>query len=150
MFGNPDSDGVYPYVLTYDEQADSFTLTFNVPVTDEVVLTYYAKLVEAPAEPGDYQLQTNESATLDPAGDEDPIAFPDPTVDYTVAEPEPEPEEPKDPEQKPTDDTKDDTKKKPSKGKLPQTGDIALALTAGVAVVGAASAGAGVWFKRRK
>lgn len=150
VFGNPDSDGVYPYVLTYDEQAHSFTLTFNVPVTDEVVLTYYAKLVEAPTEPGDYQLQTNESATLDPAGDEDPIAFPDPTVDYTVAEPEPEPEEPKDPEQKPTDDTKDDTKKKPSKGKLPQTGDIALAVTAGVAVVGAASAGAGVWFKRRK
>lgn len=89
-FGNQLSDGSYEYELVYypegtgNDNNDSFTLTFNVPVAgNAVTLNYSAKLVQAPTTAGEYDLATNEVATLTPQGGT-PTEFPKPTVHYTL------------------------------------------------------------------
>ena len=74
------------FELVYDPSADAFTLYINTPIAgNDVVVSYYVDLVQAPTIAGEYQLNTNNSAVLDPAGDTLKSAeFPKPTVEYTV------------------------------------------------------------------
>lgn len=144
--------GETAFVLTYDPDADSFTLNINVPIAgDDVVLSYYVELAQAPTEPGDYTLHTNASATITPEGG-DSVTFPDPTIDYTVEEEEPvTPDEPTTTPDDGTDDTKVADDATTSDGKLPKTGDPAsIASVAMAAMAGLGAIGAGTLVSKRR
>lgn len=93
------ADGSYRFLLQHTAGEDEkLVLTLNEAVAPArpAVLEYRARLVDAPTDPGAYDLKVNESATLYPVdgnGIKGTAAeFPVPEVSYTVAEPEPEPE----------------------------------------------------------
>lgn len=95
---NRSKDGQdYPYVVSYyqngkDGSGECFVWEINVDVSNfaPVQLIYKVKLVDAPTDPGTYELPTNESATLYPkdsnglSGKEQ--EFEKPTVSYTDEE----------------------------------------------------------------
>ena len=95
-FGTADDQSQFE--LTYDQATDAITLDINIPIAgNDVVVSYYVDLVQAPTKAGEYQLNTNNSAVLDPAGDTlEPAEFPKPTVKYVTEEAE-EPVVPVDP-----------------------------------------------------
>lgn len=71
-FGIPNTEGVYPYVLTYypngvvGDTREQFDLEINVPVENAkaLQLTYSLTLVEKSSTAGTYRVPTNEEATL--------------------------------------------------------------------------------------
>ena len=87
----------YPYVVSYyqngkDSSGECFVWEINVDVSNfaPVQLIYKVKLVDAPTDPGTYELPTNESATLYPK-DSNGLPgkkqeFEKPTVSYTDEE----------------------------------------------------------------
>ena len=90
-------DKDYPYVVSYYQNGkngsgECFVWEINVDVSnfEPVQLIYKVKLVDAPTDPGTYELPTNESATLYPkdsnglSGKEQ--EFEKPTVSYTDEE----------------------------------------------------------------
>ena len=104
-FGDPLTDGEYPYVLTYTKTADDgekFVLKFNVPVSNfsRVELTYSVKLADATTQSGTHGQYdkdgskgydgwyTNSYAVLNPVDSNgESLAaeyFAKPTVSYTV------------------------------------------------------------------
>lgn len=104
-FGDPLTDGEYPYVLTYTKAADDgekFVLKFNVPVSnfDRVELTYSVKLADATTQSGTHGQYdkdgskgydgwyTNSYAVLNPVDSNgESLAaeyFAKPTVSYTA------------------------------------------------------------------
>ncbi|WP_428222280.1 S-layer homology domain-containing protein, partial [Flintibacter sp.] len=95
---NSSKDGQdYPYVVSYyqngkDGSGECFVWEINVDVSNfaPVQLIYKVKLVDAPTDPGTYELPTNESATLYPK-DSNGLPgkkqeFEKPTVSYTDEE----------------------------------------------------------------
>ncbi|HIS69967.1 MAG TPA: VWA domain-containing protein [Candidatus Gallacutalibacter stercoravium] len=113
-FGEKDAAGKYPYEVLYtpgEKDAEKFTLTFNVPVSNfaPVQLSYTVVLANPKTEAGTYGqydangslgydgLYTNNSAILYPKdtnGVEGPSeVFPMPTVSYTVKPVSSQPEE---------------------------------------------------------
>ena len=90
----PVGDGTYAFTLEYERgnglNEERFTWHIGEAVSNfaPVQLTYTVKLVTPPTEPGDYKLDTNQSATLHPVNSDgtpgDPEDFEKPTVDYTV------------------------------------------------------------------
>ena len=93
------SDGTYRFTLKYQAgENEKLTLTLNEAAAPSrpVVLEYSELLVNKPTEPGTHTLKVNESAVLHPI-DGNGVAgkayeFPVPTVDYTVAKPDPAPQ----------------------------------------------------------
>ncbi len=163
-FGELLDSGKYEFELTYypaDNADERFQLDINVPVTKDkpVKLSYQVKLVNPKTAAGtygvydkygenndgsaDYDLYTNNKATLYPVDSNgnkgNPEDFKKPTVSYTV----PESPEPTPPTTEPEEETGDKTS-------LAKTGDTfnAAGLLALLAV-GAAGVGAGA-YKRKK
>lgn len=138
------NDGTYRFTLKYQAgENEKLTLTLNEAAAPSrpVVLEYSELLVNKPTEPGTHTLKVNESAVLHPidgngvAGDA--YEFPVPTVDYTVAKPDPAPQP------SATDKPSDNgaaTDKPGAKTALAKTGDEAFAIGMGCLLVAGASA----------
>lgn len=138
------SDGTYRFTLKFQAgENEKLILTLNEAAAPSrpVVLEYSELLVNKPTEPGTHTLKVNESAVLHPI-DGNGVAgeayeFPVPTVDYTVAKP--------DPASQPgaTDKPSDNgaaTDKPGAKTALAKTGDEAFAIGMGCLLVAGASA----------
>ncbi|WP_417058345.1 vWA domain-containing protein [Ellagibacter isourolithinifaciens] len=138
------SDGTYRFTLKYQAgENEKLTLTLNEAATPSrpVVLEYSELLVNKPTEPGTHTLKVNESAVLHPI-DGNGVAgeayeFPVPTVDYTVAKPDPTPQPGA--TDKPSDNGAA-TDKPGAKTALAKTGDEAFAIGMGCLLVAGASA----------
>ena len=138
------NDGTYRFTLKYQAgENEKLTLTLNEAAAPSrpVVLEYSELLVNKPTEPGTHALKVNEIAVLHPidgngvAGDA--YEFPVPTVDYTVAKPDPTPQPGA--TDKPSDNGA--TADKPgAKTALAKTGDEAFAIGMGCLLVAGASA----------
>lgn len=138
------NDGTYRFTLKYQAgENEKLTLTLNEAAAPSrpVVLEYSELLVNKPTEPGTHTLKVNESAVLHPI-DGNGVAgeayeFPVPTVDYTVAKPDPVPQPGA--TDKPSDNGT--TADKPgAKTALAKTGDAAFAIGMGCLLVAGASA----------
>ena len=138
------SDGTYRFTLKYQAgENEKLTLTLNEAAAPSrpVVLEYSELLVNKPTEPGTHTLKVNESAVLHPI-DGNGVAgeayeFPVPTVDYTVAKPDPAPQPSA--TDKPSDNGA--TADKPgAKTALAKTGDEAFAIGMRCLLVAGASA----------
>ena len=138
------NDGTYRFTLKYQAgENEKLTLTLNEAAAPSrpVVLEYSELLVNKPTEPGIHTLKVNESAVLYPI-DGNGVAgeayeFPVPTVDYTVAKPDPAPQPGA--TDKPSDNGT--TADKPgAKTALAKTGDAAFAIGMGCLLVAGASA----------
>ena len=138
------NDGTYRFTLKYQAgENEKLTLTLNEAAAPSrpVVLEYSELLVNKPTEPGTHTLKVNESAVLHPI-DGNGVAgeayeFPVPTVDYTVAKPDPAPQP------SATDKPSDNgaaTDKPGAKTALAKTGDEAFAIGMGCLLVAGASA----------
>lgn len=138
------SDGTYRFTLKYQAgENEKLILTLNEAATPSrpVVLEYSELLVNKPTEPGTHTLKVNESAVLHPI-DGNGVAgeayeFPVPTVDYTVAKPDPAPQPGA--TDKPSDNGAA-TNKPGAKTALAKTGDEAFAIGMGCLLVAGASA----------
>ena len=138
------SDGTYRFTLKYQAgENEKLILTLNEAVAPSrpVVLEYSELLVNKPTEPGTHTLKVNESAVLHPI-DGNGVAgeayeFPVPTVDYTVAKPDPAPQPGA--TDKPSDNGAA-TDKPGAKTALAKTGDEAFAIGMGCLLVAGASA----------
>lgn len=138
------SDGTYRFTLKYQAgENEKLILTLNEAATPSrpVVLEYSELLVNKPTEPGTHTLKVNESAVLHPI-DGNGVAgeayeFPVPTVDYTVAKPDPAPQPGA--TDKPSDNGAA-TNKPGAKTALAKTGDEAFAIGMGCPLVAGASA----------
>ena len=138
------SDGTYRFTLKYQAgENEKLILTLNEAATPSrpVVLEYSELLVNKPTEPGTHTLKVNESAVLHPI-DGNGVAgeayeFPVPTVDYTVAKPDPAPQPGA--TDKPSDNGAA-TDKPGAKTALAKTGDEAFAIGMGCLLVAGASA----------
>ena len=138
------SDGTYRFTLKYQAgENEKLTLTLNEAAAPSrpVVLEYSELLVNKPTEPGTHTLKVNESAVLHPI-DGNGVAgeayeFPVPTVDYTVAKPDPAPQPGA--TDKPSDNGAA-TNKPGAKTALAKTGDEAFAIGMGCLLVAGASA----------
>lgn len=135
-----------PHRFTLKFQAgenEKLILTLNEAAAPSrpVVLEYSELLVNKPTEPGTHTLKVNESAVLHPI-DGNGVAgeayeFPVPTVDYTVAKPDPAPQPGA--TDKPSDNGAA-TNKPGAKTALAKTGDEAFAIGMGCLLVAGASA----------
>ena len=138
------SDGTYRFTLKYQAgENEKLILTLNEAATPSrpVVLEYSELLVNKPTEPGTHTLKVNESAVLHPI-DGNGVAgeayeFPVPTVDYTVAKPDPAPQPGA--TDKPSDNGAA-TNKPGAKTALAKTGDETFAIGMGCLLVAGASA----------
>ena len=138
------NDGTYRFTLKYQAgENEKLTLTLNEAAAPSrpVVLEYSELLVNKPTEPGTHTLKVNESAVLHPI-DGNGVAgeayeFPVPTVDYTVAKPDPAPQPGA--TDKPSDNGAA-TDKPGAKTALAKTGDEAFAIGMGCLLVAGASA----------
>ena len=138
------SDGTYRFTLKYQAgENEELILTLNEAAAPSrpVVLEYSELLVNKPTEPGTHTLKVNESAVLHPI-DGNGVAgeayeFPVPTVDYTVAKPDPAPQPGA--TDKPSDNGAA-TNKPGAKTALAKTGDEAFAIGMGCLLVAGASA----------
>lgn len=138
------SDGTYRFTLKFQAgENEKLTLTLNEAAAPSrpVVLEYSELLVNKPTEPGTHTLKVNESAVLHPI-DGNGVAgeayeFPVPTVDYTVAKPDPAPQPGA--TDKPSDNGAA-TDKPGAKTALAKTGDEAFAIGMGCLLVAGASA----------
>lgn len=138
------SDGTYRFTLKYQAgENEKLILTLNEAAAPSrpVVLEYSELLVNKPSEPGTHTLKVNESAVLHPI-DGNGVAgeayeFPVPTVDYTVAKPDPAPQPGA--TDKPSDNGAA-TDKPGAKTALAKTGDEAFAIGMGCLLVAGASA----------
>lgn len=138
------SDGTYRFTLKYQAgENEKLILTLNEAATPSrpVVLEYSELLVNKPTEPGTHTLKVNESAVLHPI-DGNGVAgeayeFPVPTVDYTVAKPDPAPQPGA--TDKPSDNGAA-TNKPGAKTALAKTGDEAFAIGMGCLLVAGTSA----------
>ncbi|WP_417300751.1 vWA domain-containing protein [Ellagibacter isourolithinifaciens] len=138
------SDGTYRFTLKYQAgENERLTLTLNEAAAPSrpVMLEYSELLVNKPIEPGTHTLKVNESAVLHPI-DGNGVAgetyeFPVPTVDYTVAKPDPAPQPGA--TDKPSDNGAA-TDKPGAKTALAKTGDEAFAIGMGCLLVAGASA----------
>lgn len=138
------NDGTYRFTLKYQAgENEKLTLTLNEAAAPSrpVVLEYSELLVNKPTEPGAHTLKVNESAVLHPI-DGNGVAgeayeFPVPTVDYTVAKPDPAPQPSA--TDKPSDNGTT-TDKPGAKTALAKTGDEAFAIEMGCLLVAGASA----------
>lgn len=138
------SDGTYRFTLKYQAgENEKLILTLNEAAAPSrpVVLEYSELLVNKPTEPGTHTLKVNESAVLHPI-DGNSVAgeayeFPVPTVDYTVAKPDPAPQPGA--TDKPSDNGAA-TNKPGAKTALAKTGDEAFAIGMGCLLVAGASA----------
>lgn len=137
-------DGTYRFTLKYQAgENEKLILTLNEAAAPSrpVVLEYSELLVNKPTEPGTHTLKVNESAVLHPI-DGNGVAgkayeFPVPTVDYTVAKPDPAPQPGA--TDKPSDNGAA-TDKPGAKTALAKTGDEAFAIGMGCLLVAGASA----------
>lgn len=91
-FGNADTSGVYPYIVTYMPGAqEQFVWKINVPVENAypLQLSYNLLLTASPTTAGTYTYPTNESATLEyTSSDESKTGteiFEKPEVTFTVS-----------------------------------------------------------------
>lgn len=138
------SDGTYRFTLKFQAgENEKLILTLNEAAAPSrpVVLEYSELLVNKPTEPGTHTLKVNESAVLHPI-DGNGVAgeayeFPVPTVDYTVAKPDPAPQPGA--TDKPSDNGAA-TNKPGAKTALAKTGDEAFAIGMGCLLVAGASA----------
>lgn len=138
------NDGTYRFTLKYQAgENEKLILTLNEAAAPSrpVVLEYSELLVNKPTEPGTHTLKVNESAVLHPI-DGNGVAgeayeFPVPTVDYTVAKPDPAPQPGA--TDKPSDNGAA-TDKPGAKTALAKTGDEAFAIGMGCLLVAGASA----------
>ena len=138
------SDGTYRFTLKYQAgENEKLILTLNEAAAPSrpVMLEYSELLVNKPTEPGTHTLKVNESAVLHPI-DGNGVAgeayeFPVPTVDYTVAKPDPAPQPGA--TDKPSDNGAT-TDKPGAKTALAKTGDEAFAIGMGCLLVAGASA----------
>lgn len=138
------SDGTYRFTLKFQAgENEKLILTLNEAAAPSrpVVLEYSELLVNKPTEPGTHTLKVNESAVLHPI-DGNGVAgeayeFPVPTVDYTVAKPDPAPQPGA--TDKPSDNGAA-TDKPGAKTALAKTGDEAFAIGMGCLLVAGASA----------
>lgn len=138
------NDGTYRFTLKFQAgENEKLTLTLNEAATPSrpVVLEYSELLVNKPTEPGTHTLKVNENAVLHPI-DGNGVAgeayeFPVPTVDYTVAKPDPAPQPGA--TDKPS-DNRAATDKPGAKTALAKTGDEAFAIGMGCLLVAGASA----------
>ena len=138
------NDGTYRFTLKFQAgENEELTLTLNEAATPSrpVVLEYSELLVNKPTEPGTHTLKVNENAVLHPI-DGNGVAgeayeFPVPTVDYTVAKPDPAPQPGA--TDKPS-DNRAATDKPGAKTALAKTGDEAFAIGMGCLLVAGASA----------
>ena len=138
------NDGTYRFTLKYQAgENEKLTLTLNEAAAPSrpVVLEYSELLVNKPTEPGTHTLKVNESAVLHPI-DGNGVAgeayeFPVPTVDYTVAKPDPAPQPGA--TDKPSDNGTT-TDKPGAKTALAKTGDEAFAIGMGCLLAAGASA----------
>lgn len=138
------SDGTYCFTLKFQAgENEKLILTLNEAAAPSrpVVLEYSELLVNKPTEPGTHTLKVNESAVLHPI-DGNGVAgeayeFPVPTVDYTVAKPDPAPQPGA--TDKPSDNGAA-TNKPGAKTALAKTGDEAFAIGMGCLLVAGASA----------
>ena len=138
------SDDTYRFTLKFQAgENEKLTLTLNEAAAPSrpVVLEYSELLVNKPTEPGTHTLKVNESAVLHPI-DGNGVAgeayeFPVPTVDYTVAKPDPAPQPGA--TDKPSDNGAA-TNKPGAKTALAKTGDEAFAIGMGCLLVAGASA----------
>ena len=138
------SDGTYRFTLKYQAgENEKLILTLNEAAAPSrpVVLEYSELLVNKPTEAGTHTLKVNESAVLHPI-DGNGVAgeayeFPVPTVDYTVAKPDPAPQPGA--TDKPSDNGAA-TDKPGAKTALAKTGDEAFAIGMGCLLVAGASA----------
>lgn len=138
------SDGTYRFTLKFQAgENEKLILTLNEAAAPSrpVVLEYSELLVNKPTEPGTHTLKVNESAVLHPI-DGNGVAgeayeFPIPTVDYTVAKPDPAPQPGA--TDKPSDNGAA-TDKPEAKTALAKTGDEAFAIGMGCLLVAGASA----------
>ena len=138
------NDGTYRFTLKYQAgENEKLTLTLNEAAAPSrpVVLEYSELLVNKPTEPGTHTLKVNESAVLHPI-DGNGVAgeayeFPVPTVDYTVAKPDPAPQPGA--ADKPSDNGAA-TDKPGAKTALAKTGDETFAIGMGCLLVAGASA----------
>mgnify|MGYP002769753665 FL=1 len=138
------NDGTYRFTLKYQAgENEKLVLTLNEAAAPSrpVVLEYSELLVNKPTEPGTHTLKVNESAVLHPI-DGNGVAgeayeFPVPTVDYTVAKPDPAPQPGA--TDKPSDNGTT-TNKPGAKTALAKTGDEAFAIGMGCLLVAGASA----------
>lgn len=138
------SDGTYRFTLKYQAgENEKLILTLNEAAAPSrpVALEYSELLVNKPTEPGTHTLKVNESAVLHPI-DGNGVAgeayeFPVPTVDYTVAKPDPAPQPGA--TDKPSDNGAT-TDKPGAKTALAKTGDEAFAIGMGCLLVAGASA----------
>ena len=129
--------------LIFAGENEKLILTLNEAAAPSrpVVLEYSELLVNKPTEPGTHTLKVNESAVLHPI-DGNGVAgeayeFPVPTVDYTVAKPDPAPQPGA--TDKPSDNGAA-TNKPGAKTALAKTGDEAFAIGMGCLLVAGASA----------
>lgn len=138
------SDGTYRFTLKFQAgENEKLILTLNEAAAPSrpVVLEYSELLVNKPTEPGTHTLKVNESAVLHPI-DGNGVAgeayeFPVPTVDYTVAKPDPAPQPGA--TDKPSDNGAA-TNKPGAKTALAKTGDEAFAIGMGCLLIAGASA----------
>ena len=138
------SDGTYRFTLKFQAgENEKLILTLNEAAAPSrpVMLEYSELLVNKPTEPGTHTLKVNESAVLHPI-DGNGVAgeayeFPVPTVDYTVAKPDPAPQPGA--TDKPSDNGAA-TDKPGAKTALAKTGDEAFAIGMGCLLVAGASA----------
>lgn len=138
------SDGTYRFTLKFQAgENEKLILTLNEAAAPSrpVVLEYSELLVNKPTEPGTHTLKVNESAVLHPI-DGNGVAgeayeFPVPTVDYTVAKPDPAPQPGA--TDKPSDNGAA-TDKPGAKTALAKTGDEAFTIGMGCLLVAGASA----------
>ena len=138
------SDGTYRFTLKFQAgENEKLILTLNEAAAPSrpVVLEYSELLVNKPTEPGTHTLKVNESAVLHPI-DGNGVAgeayeFPVPTVDYTVAKPDPAPQPGA--TDKPSDNGAA-TDKPGAKTALAKTGDETSAIGMGCLLVAGASA----------
>ena len=138
------SDGTYRFTLKFQAgENEKLILTLNEAAAPSrpVVLEYSELLVNKPTEPGTHTLKVNESAVLHPI-DGNGVAgeayeFPVPTVDYTVAKPDPAPQPGA--TDKPSGNGAA-TDKPGAKTALAKTGDEAFAIGMGCLLVAGASA----------
>ena len=138
------SDGTYRFTLKFQAgENEKLILTLNEAAAPSrpVVLEYSELLVNKPTEPGTHTLKVNESAVLHPI-DGNGVAgeayeFPVPTVDYTVAKPDPAPQPGA--TDKPSDNGAA-TDKPGAKTALAKTGDEAFAIGMGCLLIAGASA----------
>lgn len=142
-------DGADYFTLKYDPSGDLFTLAINTPIAgNDVVVSYYVDLVKAPTIPGDYKLDTNNSAVLTPAGDFDDLVFPVPTVTYTVEETPVTPTDPGDGDNTNTNNNTQtvnvNTGTDGKASSLPQTSDNTMPFVVGLIALVALAGGAGI------